>query len=255
MIREDHKDAIFFIGGEQEHSPAFSKKTLFVVGYRQVREILATAQQNNIHHIYLGANRSFDVDKGWNEMVEALLDENYYVTLDYPVEYHVQMKQLLSKGVWQSRLFIPMLSVELPHLATSNPNLTVKFDDRNATGEGVWCWNQHEIMDSNKFTSWDEYGDDLIIKRVGDPVTTGLTKILPKSLPPRIRPEREPGYRAPQVEVENPESLTEDQAADLYAGTTNTSSMDNATPDAEPELVARKTVRAAQSKAKKELSE
>jgi len=48
---------------------------------------------------------------------------------------------------------------------TSNPNLTIKIDDIdfNATNEGVWCLNHHEVTDSNRFTPWQDYGTDLVL--------------------------------------------------------------------------------------------
>ena len=41
MIREGHEDTQFFIGQEVEHTPAFGKKTLFVVGIQSRDEIAA----------------------------------------------------------------------------------------------------------------------------------------------------------------------------------------------------------------------
>ena len=48
-------------GIEIEHTPAFGKETLFVVGMQDPEEVLELAMKNNIEHVYLGANQSFDL--------------------------------------------------------------------------------------------------------------------------------------------------------------------------------------------------
>jgi hypothetical protein len=246
MKRPEHKDVIYFLGPEVEHTPAFSKRTLFVIGQRPTAEILQVAKEQKVQHIYLGANRSFSIQASLEDnitaadninalsnQVEVLLNENYYVTLDYPVVYHTTMVKYLSPAVWQSRLFVPFISVEIPHLSSKNPNLTIKIDDSNMTNDGVWCWNQHELMDSNKFTGWGEYADDVIIPT-------------PDSIPvPEIKKE---GPHRIEKMVEVPKNISIAQTADLYAGNTTSVSIDSADADNEPELVARKTVRLAKSK-------
>ena len=41
-----------------------------------------------------------------------------------------------------------------------------KIDDKDfaATNHGVWCHNLHDLLGRDKFTSWDQYGKDEIIK-------------------------------------------------------------------------------------------
>ena len=39
MIREGHDNVLFFHGTEVEHTPAFGKRTLFVVGVQSTDEI------------------------------------------------------------------------------------------------------------------------------------------------------------------------------------------------------------------------
>jgi hypothetical protein len=81
---------------------------------------------------------------------------------------------MLNPGIWQSRLFVPLLSVRIPKIQTSSTNLTVKIDDVdfNATNPGVWCIHHHELTDSNRFTGWAEYesddivSDDIEVKKV-----------------------------------------------------------------------------------------
>lgn len=174
MNRNGHNNVAFFVGSEVEHSVAFSKKTLFVVGRQDVATIEKHAREHRTPHIYMGANHSFDVDFNhpdntqhtyWDKTLTALLDKGFMVSLDYQAHLHKHVLKLLNKGVWQCRNFVPMLSVRVPHIETSNPNLTVKFDDVdfNATNPGVWCMHFHEVTDSNRFTGWGEYGSDLVI--------------------------------------------------------------------------------------------
>lgn len=185
FTRAGHEGAKFFIGGEVEQTPAFGKKTLFVVGLQDTLAIISTAKSNNIQHIFLSANRSFDsvalVDDvymvgdtlaaDWATQLETLINKGYTVSLDYPAHKHVDVLKIISPAVWQSRNFIPVLSVAVPHVTTSNINLTIKIDDINfgATNPGVWCINHHEITDSNRFTSWDEYASDEILNVLSGP--------------------------------------------------------------------------------------
>lgn len=177
--RKGHEGARFFIGGEVEHTPAFNKKTLFVVGLQDTNLVMQLAEEHGIKHIFLSANRSFDsVDKvkgvymvgdttasSWEKQILILLASGYMVSLDYPAHKHSMVLEILHSSIWQSRNFIPVLSVAVPHVNTSNINLTIKIDDSNfgATNPGVWCLNHHEITDSNRFTAWSEYTDDKVI--------------------------------------------------------------------------------------------
>ena len=172
MNRDGHNNASFFVGAEVEHTPAFSKKTLFVVGVQDTTEIEKHAKDNKTPHIFLGANHSFDAShnteyfsRTWNDQIKYLLDRGFWVTLDYQAHQHETVLKILSPGVWQSRLFVPLLSVRIPKIETSSVNLTVKIDDIdfNATNRGVWCMSFHEVTDSNRFTDWQEYESDNVI--------------------------------------------------------------------------------------------
>ncbi len=173
MNRDGHKDVVYFVGPEVEHTPAFSKKTLFVVGYREAEEVEKIAREHKTPHIYLGADHSFDAShnteyftKTWDSLITKLLDKGFWVTLDYPAHQHETVLKMLNAGIWQCRLFVPMLSVRIPKVQTSSVNLTIKIDDIDfkATNPGVWCLNHHEITDSNRFTDWNEYGDDVVVE-------------------------------------------------------------------------------------------
>lgn len=168
MNRKNHKDVKYFIGPEVEHTPAFSKKTLFVVGKQPVEQIKQLAKEHKIPHIFMGANHSFDAsdsDVYWDQTITSLLDSGLWVTLDYQAHEHSSVLKMLNAGVWQCRLFVPLLGVRIPNVQSSSPNLTVKIDDVdfNSSNPGVWCFHFREITDSNRFTSWDEYTGDQIL--------------------------------------------------------------------------------------------
>jgi hypothetical protein len=187
MNRQGHENVEFFLGPEVEHTPAHGKRTLFVVGYQEPEVALKQANDNKVQHVYLGANHSFDPElvtkgnagKAWNELVTSLLDRGFFVTLDYQAHMHNLVLPMLSAGVWQSRLFIPMLAVRIAKIQTSHPNLTVKFDDIDfsATNEGVWCLNHREITDSNRFTPWQDYTSDQILSAIE---TTDARAVVPE---------------------------------------------------------------------------
>jgi len=168
MKRDGHENIAYFIGPEVEHTPAYSKKTLFVVGIQPVEEIVNLAREHKATHIFMGANHSFDsaVDAYWDMTITSLLDRGFWVTLDYQAHEHEKVLKSLNKGIWQSRLFVPLLGVRIPNVQMSSPNLTVKIDDVDfkATNPGVWCIHHHELTDSNRFTDWVEYGTDVVIE-------------------------------------------------------------------------------------------
>lgn len=185
FVRKGHEGVKFFVGPEIEQTPAYNKKTLFVVGLQDTATIERLYKENGCKHIFLSANRSFDsidlvngvykvgdtLASDWEKQIHELLDKGYMVSLDYPAHKHTMVLNVLNKGIWQSRNFVPVLSVAVPHVSTSSPNLTIKIDDINfgATNPGVWCMHHKEVTDSNRFTSWSEYVDDVIVGEV--PVT------------------------------------------------------------------------------------
>ena len=57
----EQTDVTYFYGNEVEHTPAFGKYTMFVVGVQNVDEIALqkTNGQTAVEHIFFGANHSF----------------------------------------------------------------------------------------------------------------------------------------------------------------------------------------------------
>lgn len=177
MNRQGHEKVKFFIGPEVEYTPAHAKRTLFVVGKQPAEDILAQARENRVTHIFMGANHSFSADGNayWDKTITELLDRGLWVTLDYQAHEHDSVLNMLNAGIWQSRIFVPLLAVRIPRVQTSNPNLTIKIDDVDfaATNDGVWCMHHTEATDSNRFTSWNEYTSDEVI---GEKVEQSVVK-------------------------------------------------------------------------------
>lgn len=167
------EDAKFFRGLEAEHSPAHGMETIFVVGVQPFTEILGWVEKysvgdNPIKHVCFGANKSFNPVEGidlddWFSMIRLLLKEDLWVTLDFDSRY---AEDVLESGLCEYRRFIPIISVILPYISLFNYNTVVKIADSGfeATNPGVWCHNLHDLMDKSKFTSWDKYQEDRLVK-------------------------------------------------------------------------------------------
>ena len=171
-IGNTEKAVTFFVGWEIEKTPAFNMHTLFVVGVHDPYTIMEMASEYNCEHIYFGANQSFDAGgdpnnadywRPWESMIHVCLENDYWCTLDLDVK---DTAGLLESGFTEKRRFIPQISVKLPYLQQLGYNATIKIDDVdfNATNPGVWCHRLHNLLDETKFTNWDQYGKDEIIK-------------------------------------------------------------------------------------------
>ena len=162
----------YFVGHEIEHTPAYGMRTLFVVGVHDPYDVIEQAQLNDCDHIYFGANQSFDAGgdpnnadywRPWESMVHVCLENDFWCTLDLDVK---DVLGLLESGFTEKRRFIPQISVKLPYLQQLGYNATIKIDDVDfaATNPGVWCHRLHNLTTPDKFTGWDQYGKDEIIK-------------------------------------------------------------------------------------------
>lgn len=175
MNRDPEQGAQFFTGTEVEHTPAYGKKTLFVVGVQTISEIqdwlddFASYEDvsKHIKHIYFGANMSFPCLqtndalgwRPWEDMIRHFLDLGYLCTLDIDVQC---VEGLLESGLTEYHNFIPMISVKLPYVQQLGYNATIKLDDTRFKGAnpGVWCHSLHNLMDRKVFTTWDQYTGD-----------------------------------------------------------------------------------------------
>lgn len=162
------EDITFFVGTEIEHTPAFGMRTLFVTGYQSITEIKGYARAEACEHLFFGANHSFAPKDNlewfdWEAMIEKFLREGYLCSLDIPIEF---AEEFLEGTLIEYNNFIPQLRVPLPYIKQWNYNTMIKIDDRgfNETNPGVWSHRLHNLMDDTKFTPWDKYGLDKILK-------------------------------------------------------------------------------------------
>jgi hypothetical protein len=162
MKREGHDNVEFFKGVEVERTPAFGKKTLFVVGIQPIDSIIA-----HIHgeeHIFFGANHSFNPQspaewRAWESMIMYFLERGRLCTLDIPIS---AVEEFHEGGLCDYRNFIPQIRVSVPYTKLWNYNTMLKIDDKDfdATNPGVWCHSLHSLMSRETFTSWDDYKGD-----------------------------------------------------------------------------------------------
>lgn len=246
MNRDGHQGVDYFIGPEVEHTPAYSKRTLFVVGKQKLDQILRMAKEYKTPHVFMGANHSFNAaseDPYWDQVITALLDKGFWVTLDYQAHEHETVLKMLNPGVWQCRTFVPLLGVRIPKVQTSSPNLTIKIDDVDfkATNPGVWCLHFHEITDSNRFTDWNDYSTDEVLAPLAGPA-----EILPlqvpvaKPLPHDVLPQAqlpEVGESTSGIDM-NPQDLGLDPTPKMSPEVKEVLSASSTTPDQAAEAYA-----------------
>ena len=168
----------FFIGNEVEHTPVFGMRTLFVTGVHNEQVIQHILDDENalldktkhINHIFFGANHSFNPSyndyvgwKSWEDMIEYFLQKDYWCSLDIPLS---AVEEFNDGGLNDYANFIPQIRVPIPYIKLWNYNTMLKIDDKDfkATNPGVWCHSLHDLKDRSKFTSWDKYSNDEIIK-------------------------------------------------------------------------------------------
>jgi len=163
-------DITFFTGVEIERTPAYGMQTLFVTGIQPVEAIDGVLANQDVRHIFFGANHSFNPVfndyagwKAWEDMITYFLDAGYWCSLDIPLS---AVEEFNDGGLNDYNQFIPQIRVPIPYIKLWNYNTMLKVDDKGfkATNPGVWCHSLHDLLDRNKFTSWDQYGNDEIIK-------------------------------------------------------------------------------------------
>jgi len=151
-----------FSGLEIEHTPAFGKQTLFLArNDLRLEQIKELAELAKAEAIYYGANRSFMYNHGLQlSQMMALMDEGYYVTIDYPYSLHTEVKERF-KLVWKNEKFIPFCSIIFPN-SEDDDQLCIKVDDVdfNKTNPGVWTMSMNHFKQTSGFTSWEQYKQD-----------------------------------------------------------------------------------------------
>ena len=164
---EERQGVVYFTGYEVEHTVCYGMKTLFVVGTPPLQEILQQANREvDIKQIYFGTSQSFNPKAmtqeeyaPWDEVILGCLKEDYWVTLDFGVEY---VEGVIESGYCEHARFVPMISVKLPYINQLNYNATIKLDDRTwgATNPGVWTHHLPSLMTKETYTHWDQYTQD-----------------------------------------------------------------------------------------------
>ena len=158
----------FFTGVEIEHTPAYGMNTLFVTGIQTIDAIeLLLATNNNIKHIFFGANHSFNPTTpeewdSWEEMIVHLLENEYWCSLDIPM---TAVESFNDGRLNEFDNFIPQIRVPIPYIKLWNYNTMIKIDDKGfkATNPGVWSHSLHSLTNRENFTPWSKYKDDKIL--------------------------------------------------------------------------------------------
>ena len=163
MNRAGHDNVDFFTGTEVERTPAFGRRTLFVVGVQPVDAVAAKLEGVD-QHIFFGANHSFNPQtsvewREWEVMITHFLARGYLCTLDIPIS---AVEQFNDGPLCEFNNFIPQIRVSVPYTKLWNYNTMLKIDDKDfdATNPGVWCHSLHSLMSRETFTSWDDYKED-----------------------------------------------------------------------------------------------
>jgi hypothetical protein len=96
-------------------------------------------------------------------MIMLFLKSDYLCSLDIPLN---QVEEFNDGGLNEWDNFIPQIRVPIPYIKLWNYNTMLKIDDKDfkATNPGVWCHSLHDLKDRSKFTPWDKYSNDEIIK-------------------------------------------------------------------------------------------
>jgi len=158
----------YFIGIEVENTAMKGEQTLFIVGVKEVKDIVERALKHGVRHLYFGTSQSFNPKTerdwtAWTHMIRELLDKKFWCTLDFDVKY---AEQVLASGFDEYDNYISMLSVKLPYIKQFNYNATLKVDDMTwgHSNSGVWCHSLHSLQDRSVYTDWKDYKGDEPIK-------------------------------------------------------------------------------------------
>lgn len=164
----EENDVTFFTGHEVEKTPAYDKKTLFVVGKQRFDTIARFYKQERCEHIFFGANHSFkpntaDDWDAWERMIKYFLDQDIMCSLDLSLDL---AEPMLETSLVEYHNFIPQLRVVVPYVKQWPYNTMIKIDDKDfkATNAGVWCHGLHELTNHTFFTDWSKYKLDKILK-------------------------------------------------------------------------------------------
>lgn len=162
MYHNIKHDVVYFTGASPETSPVQGKKTLYVVGTRSIPTTVALAKEHNCKHVHLGAQKSFQKNKIWELFVRTLINEGLTVTLEYPVEAHDFVQNALSLEILNSPKFYPLMTVQVDHIESVNPNTSIKIFGNKHTNSGVWTLPVSEVLDPNRRAIVDDVEFEII---------------------------------------------------------------------------------------------
>jgi hypothetical protein len=155
-----------FTGLEIEHTLAYGKQTLFLATNEfDTEQVLELATLHGCEAVYYGANRTFQYNIGTHVFqMKKLLDNGYYVTIDYPYADHEEVKKRFAL-IWNEPKFIPFCSIIFKD-SDDDKQLHFKIDDVTFrhSNPGVWTMGMKKFKDKSGFTDWDQYSKDEIIK-------------------------------------------------------------------------------------------
>lgn len=167
LYRKDYSDVIFYCGPGVLNTAANGLKTLYVIGWRSVQQMVEVAKFNECKAIHLGAENSFQNNKLWAKVLPELLETGLKITLEYPASSHDFLLEVLNSSIWNNNNFVPLMVCKVKHIETISKNFTVKLDDDtfNETNRGVWTLPVDQLVDSNRFTGWGEYENEEVLLR------------------------------------------------------------------------------------------
>lgn len=155
-----------FTGMEIEHTIAYGKKTLFLATNElSTDEVLELVTLHGCGAVYYGANRTFQYNIGTHVFqMRKLLDNGYYVTIDYQYKDHEEVKKRFAL-VWNEPKFIPFCSIIFEH-SDDDQQLHFKIDDVTFrhSNTGVWTMRMKDFKKKAGFTDWNQYSKDELVK-------------------------------------------------------------------------------------------
>jgi hypothetical protein len=166
-MKNKYENVIFYCGPEVNNTSANGLKTLFVSGFRGTLQIIELCNFNNCRAVHLGANGSFQRNKKLTEQLPVLLEQGLKVTLEYPIDAHEYVLENVSPEVLRHPNFIPLANCQITKIDSISKNFAIKFDDSHFGGDnhGTWTLSATEVMDANRFSSWEDHDNEVILLR------------------------------------------------------------------------------------------
>lgn len=165
MSVQKYKDVVYYVGIESEHTKAFGSKTFYVIGVRNPVQVITKANENKCKHIRIGAQGTFQKNKRLLELISACMTEGFMLTAEVGIENYGWAMENIPRDTLNDNKFIMVVSVPLPNLTGIHPNLIIKVDDpdMSSSNQGTWTYPATELMDSNRFTRWDDHDSEVIV--------------------------------------------------------------------------------------------